>query len=79
MERQERSIGGAARAPDGSWGLIDVRINSAERSELTCVSPGQHGALWRLDNCYSDYAVTNARQLADLLRGAHGSVVSPSG
>jgi hypothetical protein len=46
---------------------------------LTCVSPGQHGAWWRLDNCYSDYAVTNARQLMDLLGGTDVSVASPDG
>ncbi|HZD67821.1 MAG TPA: hypothetical protein VFA45_02550 [Actinomycetes bacterium] len=34
----------------------------------SCVSAGQHGARWSLDNCYEDYAVRNARQLADLLR-----------
>jgi hypothetical protein len=32
-------------------------------------SPGERSAWWRLDNCYSDYAVVNARQLDALLRG----------
>jgi uncharacterized protein YecE (DUF72 family) len=30
-----------------------------------------------MNNCYRDQAVTNARQLADLLSGADASVVSP--
>ena len=67
----------AARAPDPSARLIDVLINIAGRSALTCVFPAQHCAQWRLDNCYRDQAVTNARQLADLLSGADASVVSP--
>jgi hypothetical protein len=33
--------------------------------------PAQHGAWSRLDNCYRDQAVTNARQLADLLTSAN--------
>jgi hypothetical protein len=32
-----------------------------------------------LDNCYRDQAVTNARQLADLLSGADESVPAPGG
>jgi uncharacterized protein YecE (DUF72 family) len=32
-----------------------------------------------MNNCYSDYAVTNARQLVDLLGGADVSVASPDG
>jgi hypothetical protein len=32
-----------------------------------------------VDNCFRDQAVTNARQLADLLSGADAPVVSPSG
>ena len=31
----------------------------------------------RLDNCFRDQAVTNARQLADLLTSADASVVPP--
>ena len=58
---------------------VAVVINIAERSVLTCVFPVQHGAWWRLDNCFRDQAVTNARQLADLLSGADAPVVSPSG
>jgi hypothetical protein len=58
---------------------IDVRINSAERSTLTCVFPGQRGAWWRLDNCYSDYATTNAQQLIDLLNSTNVPVVPPQG
>jgi hypothetical protein len=46
---------------------------------VACVFPVQHTAQWRLDNCYRDQAVTNAAQLADLLRGADAAVVSPSG
>jgi hypothetical protein len=56
---------------------IDVRITFAERSTMTCVSPGQHSARWSVDNCYRDQAVTNARQLADLLSSADASVVPP--
>jgi hypothetical protein len=59
----------AARAPDPSARLIDVRITIAERSPVTCVFPVQHSAWWRLDNCYRDQAVTNARQIMDLLSG----------
>jgi hypothetical protein len=32
-----------------------------------------------MNNCYRDQAVTNARQLADLLNGADVPVVSPDG
>jgi uncharacterized protein YecE (DUF72 family) len=32
-----------------------------------------------MNNCFRDQAVTNARQLADLLNGADAAVVSPSG
>ena len=32
-----------------------------------------------MNNCYSDYAVTNARQLMDLLGGTDVSVASPDG
>jgi hypothetical protein len=46
---------------------------------MTCVFPGQYSAEWRLDNRFRDQAVTNARQLADLLSGTDASVVSPSG
>jgi hypothetical protein len=69
----------AARAPDPSARLVDVRITIAGRSALTCVFPTQHSAWWRLDNCYRDQAVTNARQLADLLNSADASVVGPTG
>jgi hypothetical protein len=44
---------------------IDVR-NAGQRSARSCVV-----------NCYRDQAVTNARQLADLLSGADASVVGP--
>jgi hypothetical protein len=54
-----------------------VLVNLAGRPLLTCVLPGQHSAWWRLHNCYSDYAVTNASQLMDLLRGADVSVAPP--
>jgi len=46
---------------------------------MTCVLPAQHSAQWHLDNCYSDDAVTNARQLVGLLTGADAAVVSPTG
>jgi hypothetical protein len=51
----------------------------AGRSLMTCVFRAQRSARWRLDNCFQDQAVTNAAQLADLLRGADVSVVSPGG
>jgi len=44
---------------------------------VTCVSPAQHSAQSRLDNCYSDYAVTNAQQLMDLLNAADVEAVPP--
>jgi hypothetical protein len=56
---------------------IDVRITFAERSTLTCVFPGQRSASSRLDNCYSDYATTNAQQFMDLLNSADVNVVPP--
>jgi hypothetical protein len=46
---------------------------------LTCVFPGQHTAESSVDNCFRDQAVTNARQLADLLSGVDVPVVGPSG
>jgi hypothetical protein len=52
-------------------------MNMAERSGLTCVFPAQRSAQWRLDNCYGDQAVTNAKQLADLLADADAPVVAP--
>ena len=55
----------------------DVRITIAERSPVTCVLPVQRSAQPRLDNCYRDQAVTNARQPADLLSSAVASVVAP--
>jgi hypothetical protein len=45
---------------------------------VICVFPAQHCAWWLLDNCHSDDAVTNAAQLADLLRGADAAVVKLS-
>jgi hypothetical protein len=57
--------------------LIDVLINIAERSRLTCVFPAQRSAWWRLDNCFRDQAVTNAAQMAGLLSGADLPVVPP--
>jgi hypothetical protein len=41
--------------------------------------PAQRSARWRLDNCYSDYATTNAQQFMDLLGGADVPVVPPQG
>jgi hypothetical protein len=32
-----------------------------------------------MNNCYRDQAVTNARQLSDMLTSADASVVAPSG
>jgi hypothetical protein len=52
-------------------GPIDVQIPIAERSLLSCVFPVPHSAHWGLDNCYRDQAVTNARQLSDLLTSAN--------
>jgi hypothetical protein len=59
--------------------VIDVRITIARQSLATCVFPVQHSARWSVDNCYRDDAVTNARQLADLLSSEDASVVGPSG
>ena len=44
---------------------------------MTCVFPAQRDAQWRLDNCYRDQAVTNARQLAELLASADVFVARP--
>ncbi len=41
----------------------------AERSALSCVFAGRRSVRSRLDNCYSDHAVVNGRQLIALLRG----------
>jgi len=49
--------------------------NSLQGNGISQSRPRNFG----LDNCHSDDAVTNARQLADLLSGADTSVVSPSG
>jgi hypothetical protein len=46
---------------------------------MSCDDAGQHSAQPRLDNCFRDQAVTNARQLADLLSSAEAAVVSPDG
>ncbi len=48
---------------------IHVRINLAVRSPVRCISPAQRSVHRPLDNCYADQAVTNARQLMDLLSG----------
>ena len=74
-----RSLDELPERLDPAASLIDVRINIAGRSRVTCIFPARRSAQWRLDNCHSDDAVTNARQLADLLSGADISVVSPSG
>jgi hypothetical protein len=58
---------------------VDVQINIAGRSLMSCVFPVQHSAQWRLDNCYRDQAVTNAARLADLLRAADLPVARPDG
>jgi hypothetical protein len=57
----------------------DVPITLARRFAWTCEHAGQHSVQPGVDNCYRDQAVTNARQLADLLTSADTSVVSPSG
>jgi hypothetical protein len=59
--------------------LIDVRINIAGRSALTCVFPVQRSVRPSVDNCYRDQAVTNAARLADLLRAADLPVARPDG
>jgi hypothetical protein len=46
---------------------------------MTCGDAGQHSARSSLDNCFRDQAVTNARQLADLLTSADATVVAPVG
>jgi hypothetical protein len=46
---------------------------------LTCVFAVQHSARSSVDNCYRDQAVTNAAQLADLLRGADVPALRPGG
>lgn len=56
---------------------VDVLINIAERSVLSCAFPAQRSARSSVDNCFRDQAVTNARQLADLLAGADALVVTP--
>jgi hypothetical protein len=74
------STNAAAAAPmTPNAGRFDVPITIAGRSALTCVFPGQRSVRSRVDNCYRDQAVTNARQLADLLAGADAAVVSPDG
>jgi hypothetical protein len=50
-----------------------------EGSVPTCGYAGLRSAQSSVDNCYRDQAVTNAAQLADLLRGADAPVVRPSG
>ena len=57
--------------------MIDVRITIAEQSPVTCVFPVQGSTQSSLDNCFRDQAVTNARQLADLLSSADVSVAAP--
>jgi hypothetical protein len=57
----------------------DVPITSARRSRSTGEDAGQRSARSSVDNCFSDHAVTNARQLADLLSSADAAVVSSNG
>jgi hypothetical protein len=73
-----------AGQPDHGHGIvrdypIDVPITFAVRSVPTRENAGQHSAQSSVDNCYRDQAVTNARQLADLLNSADAAVVGPSG
>jgi hypothetical protein len=49
---------------------VDVQINIAGRSRATCIFPAQHSAQSSVDNYFRDQAVTNAKQLADLLNSA---------
>jgi hypothetical protein len=51
----------------------------AERSVSTWKNAGQRSVQLSVDNCFRDQAVTNAAQLADLLRGADALVLSPDG
>jgi hypothetical protein len=57
----------------------DVPITSARRSRSTWEDAGQRSVQSSLDNCYRDQAVTNAAQLADLLRAADLPVARPDG
>jgi hypothetical protein len=57
----------------------DVPITSATRSGSTWEDAGQRSVQSSVDNCYSDYAVTNAQQLMDLLNAAEVPVVPPQG
>jgi hypothetical protein len=73
------------QAWDASAGVLipvkpesDVPITTATRSGATCEDAGQHSAQSSVDNCFRDQAVTNARQLADLLSGADVPVVGPT-
>jgi hypothetical protein len=52
-------------------------MTSARRFGWSCEVAGQHGVQSSVDNCYRDQAVTNAAQLADLLRGAEVPVAAP--
>ena len=46
---------------------VDVLITIAGRSLVTCIFPRERSAQSSVDNCHADKAVTNAKQLADLL------------
>jgi hypothetical protein len=46
---------------------------------VTCIFPRERSAQSSVDNCFRDQAVTNARQLANLLTSTDASVVAPSG
>jgi hypothetical protein len=61
----------------GRTSVFDVRITIAERQRLSCAFPAQHSARSSLDNCFRDQAVTNARQLADLLTSADVHMAAP--
>jgi hypothetical protein len=45
----------------------DVPITWARRFGWSCEVAGQHSVQSSVDNCHADKAVTNAKQLADLL------------
>jgi hypothetical protein len=64
----------------GAAGRADWCSNNfGESLGTTCEDAGQRSAQSSVDNCHRDQAVTNARQLADLLSGADAAVVNPTG
>jgi hypothetical protein len=81
-ERPPGSRGDAGRPERGAGvrsvvKMSDVPMTSPRRSGTTWRNAGQRSARSSLDNCYSDYATTNAQQLMDLLSSANVTVVPP--